>query len=118
MSRGSTISWRSRSPSLSTAFLENESGNALSLYRFLERLKSFARQVVIEHARDEAGRGPDFVQVDARFDAHAVQHVEQVFGSEVTGGARSVRAAPEPAAARIEDRDAVPERRVNVGQRR
>ena len=64
-----------------------------------------------QDAADEARGVAHALELDARFDAHPVQHVEQVFGCEVARGARGVRTAAEARARGIEDRDVHLQRR-------
>src|SRR5205823_1439926 len=75
-----------------------------------------------ERAAEPFGDGArglhDPVQVDAGLDAHAVQHVEQVFGGEVAGSARSVGTATESAGRGVEDEAAELERAQRVRQGR
>ena len=56
-------------------------------------------------------------QVDAGVDAHVVQHVHDLLGGHVAGRAGRVRAAAEPADARVELGDAELQRGQDVGQR-
>jgi len=65
---------------------------------------------------DTARRGQHPVEADTGLDAEAVQHIEQILGRQVPGGARSVRAAAEAAGGGIERGDAEIQRGEHVRQ--
>src|SRR5690606_38170122 len=56
------------------------------------------------------------VEIDAGLDAHAVQHVDDVFGGDVAGGAFGVGAAAQPGHGGVEDGDAGLQRGEYVGE--
>ena len=57
------------------------------------------------------------IEIDAGFNAHAVEHVKQVFGGNVSGGSGRIGAAAQPAHRGVEDVHAQLQSGVNVRQR-
>src|SRR5690606_13492227 len=82
------------------------------------RLVDLARQAAAHDALGDRARLDELVQIDAGGDAHAVQHVHQIFGGQVAGGARGVGAATEAGDRRVERVDAAfqPDQRVGQGR--
>src|SRR5690606_828781 len=76
-----------------------------------------AGQLDREHALGRLADGADAVDVDARRHAQHVEQVDHVLGGDVAGRAGDERTAAQAAEGRIEARDALPERDVEVGQR-
>src|SRR5580698_7915454 len=72
---------------------------------------------MVEHGGDIAGRGPNLVDIDARFYAHLVQKVEHVLGADVAGRAGRVWAAAQSTRRRIEHVRAHSQCRINIRKR-
>src|SRR5690606_2525325 len=72
--------------------------------------------LAVEVARDPLTDIDHGVEIDARFDAHAVKHVEHVFGGNVTRGALGVGAAAQACHRGVIDRDTRLKRCQNVCQ--
>jgi hypothetical protein len=63
---------------------------------------------------DDLPRRDELLEIDARTQAHGLEHEDEVFGDDVAGRARRVRAAADPALRRIECRHAGVERGDDV----
>src|SRR5215510_11152253 len=71
-----------------------------------------------EHALEPLGNRDELVEVDARLDPLAVEHVHEVFSRDVSGGAGSEWTAPDASDRGIEHRRSRVDRRVRVHESR
>src|SRR5690606_10457930 len=73
------------------------------------------RQLTPHDLLGESGRLQQRAQVDAGVDAHVVQHVHHLLSGHIPAGSRRVRAAAQPADARVELGDTQLQRGEDVG---
>src|SRR4051812_2258242 len=81
-------------------------------------LVHLARQAPTDHGLCHAPGFDQLVEIDAGLDAHAVQHVDEIFGGQVAGGTRSVGAAAQASDCGIEIANAELQPHERVGERR
>src|SRR6266851_8011989 len=79
-----------------------------------ERARDSRARLAPERAADESACAQDLRQVDTRFDAQAIEHVDHVIGRDVAGRAPGVGAAAETRHRAVEGSYARFERRVDV----
>src|SRR5229473_8237440 len=82
-----------------------------------ERARDLRARLAPEDAADELAGPQDLHQVDAGFDAQAVEHVDHVLGRDVAGRAPGIGAAAETRHRAVEGSYARFERRVDVRER-
>src|SRR6266853_7057123 len=82
-----------------------------------ERARDLRARLASEGAADELADPQDLCQVDAGFDAQAIEHVDHVLGRDVAGRAPGVGAAAETGHRAVEGSHARFERGVDVRER-
>src|SRR3569832_1896961 len=103
-------------PSGSDGDSASDMGTILFVF-VLDRRRRARVRLAAQEVADELARVDQLVQVDACFDAQAVQHVDHVFGCDIACRAFRIRTSPEAGDRRVELPDAHLQARHRVGQR-
>jgi len=85
--------------------------------RGLQGDSGFGSDGAAEFSADVAANRADFGQIDTGFDIHAIQHVNNIFGGDIPGSAKSIGTTAETGDGAVNDGDTQFERSKNIGER-